>query len=223
LSRPDPEAAGVAGAALDPELRAEIRAALAEAVRLGLIGTGNLDEHIEHSVAMGRAAVRATGGVPERLLDLGSGGGLPGAVLAAQWRDCEVVLLDASTRRGAVLDRALTVLGAGRSRVVIGRAEALGHDPELRERFPVVTARAFGAPPVTAECATGFVAVAGVAVVAEPAGGAPDRWSDDGLASLGLRVERRSTDPALVVLRKVEAAPSARPRSVGRPAKRPLW
>ena len=223
MSGPDPEAVGAAGAPLDPGLRAEIRAALRQAVRLGLIGTGDLDEHIDHALAMGRAAVVATGGVPPRLLDLGSGGGLPGVVLAARWPACETVLLDASARRGEVLAGALALLGTSRGRVVVGRAEALGHEPELRETFPVVVARAFGAPPVTAECATGFVAVGGAVIVAEPAAAAPDRWSEDGLAALGLRLERRSTDPALVVLRKVDVAPRTMPRKVGRPAKRPLW
>lgn len=200
-----------------------VHAALAEAVRLGVIGTGALGDHIAHAEAMGRAVVAALHGVPDRLLDLGSGGGLPGIVLAARWPECEVVLLDASTRRCALLDRALERLSRHRGRVVVGRAETLAHGAALREQYAAVTARAFGPPAVTAECATGFVRSGGVIVVAEPTDAAPDRWPVAALEHLQLAVVARSESPALVVLRKQGTLADDLPRRTGRPAKRPLW
>lgn len=210
-------------AELDREWRAVVSEALRDSVRLGLIGTGELDGHIDHAVAMGAAVARALRGVPQRLLDLGSGGGLPGIVLAALWPHCHVVLLDASSRRGDVLRRAADHLDARNARVVVGRAETLAHDADLRERFAAVTARAFGPPPATAECATGFVEVGGVVVVAEPSNPDSERWPVDGLEAFGMRVRERHTAPAMVVLEKMHPADAGTPRSVGRPSKRPRW
>ena len=47
-------------------------------------------------------------------------------------------------------------------------AEAAGHDPLLRGQFDLVTARSFGRPAVTAECAAPFLRREGLLVVSEP-------------------------------------------------------
>ena len=77
---------------------------------------------------------------PGRLLDLGSGGGLPGMVIAAVRPDLEVHLLDATAKKVAFLEDAATALGLTVT-VHHGRAEDLGRTG-LRGRFDVVTARA---------------------------------------------------------------------------------
>src|SRR5690606_17211507 len=128
-----------------------------------------------------------------RVLDLGSGGGVPGLVLAVRRPDLDVVLLDAMSRRCTFLEAAAAELGlAGRVRVVCERAEVAARDPELRGTFDVVVARSFAAPPVTAECAAGFLRVGGRLLVSEP----PDhtgeeRWPAAPLDELGLTVGRR--------------------------------
>ena len=96
---------------------------------------------------------------PARWLDLGSGGGLPGLVLAQHWPDTPAVLLDASERRTAFLSEAVLELGwADRVHVVRARAEEAGSvHSGFRAGFDVVWARSFGSPPVTAECAAPFL------------------------------------------------------------------
>src|SRR5918995_1949681 len=66
---------------------------------LGFLGPGSVRVHIEH--AKGFAA--ASDGTPERFADLGSGGGVPGLVLALHWETAQAVLLEAGERRGALL------------------------------------------------------------------------------------------------------------------------
>jgi 16S rRNA (guanine527-N7)-methyltransferase len=112
-----------------------------------------------------------------------------------------------------------------RVRVVEGRAERLGHDPELRERFDLVTARSFARPAVTAEVATGFVRAGGLVVVSEPPDPAPERWPASSLEALGfgpaIAVEAQGAHYACIP--KTAPAPAEMPRPVGRAGKRPLW
>jgi 16S rRNA (guanine527-N7)-methyltransferase len=74
----------------------------------------------------------------QRVLDVGSGAGLPGIVLAVARPDLEVTLLEPLARRATFLDEVVEQLGLPRVTVVRGRAEEYAGKME----FPVVTARA---------------------------------------------------------------------------------
>jgi 16S rRNA (guanine527-N7)-methyltransferase len=190
----------------------------------GLLGpTIPIADHIAHARALGRCLVETLGQLPHRLLDLGSGGGIPGLVLATDWPDIDVVLLDAQQRATDTLTEAIDLLGLPRCRALRGRAEDLARSDTWREHFDAVTARSFGPPAVAAECASGFLETGGVMIVAEPPG-APPRWDPVGLTSLGLElVAQQSVPVAVAALRKVCATPADVPRASGRPAKRPRW
>jgi 16S rRNA (guanine527-N7)-methyltransferase len=124
------------GDAFEPILRyADLL--LAEAVPRGLLGPHEAprlwDRHLLNSAAVA-ALLPPTGSV----VDLGSGAGLPGVVLALCIPTLEVTLLDATRRRTDFLTEVVDLLALGdRVRVVWGRAEAL---PPLRA--DVVVARA---------------------------------------------------------------------------------
>jgi 16S rRNA (guanine527-N7)-methyltransferase len=99
-------------------------AVLARSHELGHIGDPDLEGHIDH--ALGFAG--ALGTVPRRALDLGSGGGLPGLVLARHWPASVWVLLDGSPKRTGFLADAVEELElTDRVTVVTGRAEEVGH------------------------------------------------------------------------------------------------
>lgn len=158
---------------------------------------------------------------PGAALDLGSGGGVPGLLLAEVWSGTAFVLLDADRRRASFLDRAVIDLGwAERVRVIHGRAEEEGRRPELRGRFDFVSARSFGPPAVVAECGAPFLRVGGVLVVSDPPGGPAGRWPADGLAKLGLTGEAGS---GVTVLHQETRCPDKYPRRAGVPARRPLF
>lgn len=198
-------------------------AALLERARsLGVLGPAPVAAHIAHAEAF----VRAWGAVPPaRALDLGSGGGIPGLVLATRWPTTSVALVEASNRRAAFLQRAVVALGMEeRVWVVHDRAEVVGRVPGLRGTFDVVCARAFGPPAVTAECGAPFLRVGGQLIVSEPPQLDPARWPPSGLARLGLRlVEVREEGARVVVCVQEEPCPERYPRRVGVPRKRPLW
>ncbi|WP_348536998.1 16S rRNA (guanine(527)-N(7))-methyltransferase RsmG [Nocardioides sp. 503] len=78
--------------------------------------------------------------VPEgsTLVDLGSGAGLPGVVLAIARADVQVTLVEPLLRRTTFLEEAIATLGLDNVEVVRGRAESLHGE----RRFDVVTSRA---------------------------------------------------------------------------------
>ncbi len=126
------------------------------------------------------------------ILDLGSGGGLPGLVIAIRWPAATLVLLDANERRTEFLQRAVRRCGLGeRVAVVHQRAEVCGRDPEYRGTFDGVVVRSFGAPAVVAECGAPFLRQGGWLIVSEPPRASGEdghraRWPAAGVAQVGL-------------------------------------
>jgi 16S rRNA (guanine527-N7)-methyltransferase len=142
--------------------------------------------------------------------------------LALTWPASQWVLLDANARRGAFLEQVIGELRLHeRVVVLVERAEEAAQAERWRGAFDLVTARSFGPPAVTAECASGFLRAGGRLVVSEPPSDAEGRWPPDGLSKLGLADLGRSG--AVRVLLQVSATPQRFPRRVGVPAKRPLW
>lgn len=203
---------------------------LRQAQDLGFVGPGAIEAQVGHgnafarAVAVGWAEAGGAGPHPDRVADLGSGGGLPALVLALLWSDAEVTLIEAGHRRAAFLNHAVNRLRiGGRVTVVEGRAELVGRDTRHRASYRAVTSRAFGPPAVTAECGAPLLGVGGVLVVSEPPAG-PPRWPPHGLATLGMgpaTVGR--SEPRFAVVAQIQLCPERYPRRVGVPSKRPLF
>ena len=241
--------------ALTPAESEAIEVVLARSRSLGFLGPGSVRVQVEHAlgftagpVGPGRVgaegSARSPGGpldgsgqtagaavaVPvHRMLDLGSGGGVPGLVLALAWPAAEVVLLDAAARRVAFLAEAVAELGLGdRVSVVQARAETGGRDPMLRAGFDLVVARGFGPPAVTAECGAAFLREGGRLLVSDPPVEddrvTEERWPPGGLAQVGLVVEQTWRQPFHYrSMRLTSPFPDRFPRRDGIPAKRPLF
>lgn len=161
---------------------------LRQAQRFGFFGDREITEAVEHSQSFVEAIGDLSPGA--RLLDLGSGGGLPGLVLADAHPGVDVVLLDRRRKRTDFLERA--VLRLGWRHVTVLAADARDLVAEVTEgrvdRFDVVTARGFGPPEFTLRTASAVCRPGGVIVISEPPTG--DRWSDELLAELGVAGER---------------------------------
>ena len=191
---------------------------------MGFLGPGAVTRHIEHSTAMLTCLPHGE----LRVVDLGSGGGVPGLVMACQRKEITLVLLDSGRRRCAFLRQAVETLGlSGRAEVVEERAESAARSGTLRESADAVVARSFGPPAVTAECAVGFLRVGGQLVVSEPPGDTlAHRWPPDGLEALGFSPAspcRRDGDEGTFVRMVKTRADDRWPRRVGIPTKRPWW
>src|SRR4051794_36896370 len=106
-ARPDGAGRSASGAQDGETRTSDLVAVLEESRRLGFLGPGPVDVHIAHALAF-------TAGRPEatRAVDLGSGGGVPGLVLAQlAWPQCRWVLVDSMVRRCAFLREAVEDLG----------------------------------------------------------------------------------------------------------------
>lgn len=94
------------------------------------------EQAVSHHLLDSLAILPAVGNGP--LLDVGSGGGLPGIPLAIARPDLPVTLLDSNSKKTAFLTQAAIELGLAQVRVHTGRVEDL-----TGVRFPVITSRAF--------------------------------------------------------------------------------
>ncbi len=143
--------------------------ALGDAQRLGFLGARPIDEVIEHA----RGFVDALDSIEGSIVDLGTGGGVPGLVIAHDRSDLHVTLIDRRTKRTDFLERVVSRLGwAERVEVIAGDAERVA--VEQQSRFDAVVARGFGPPEETLELAIRLVRPGGTIVISEPPEG--DRW-----------------------------------------------
>ena len=203
----------------------------AAAAVLDLVGPaklgGNFAEEMLDALAPLGVAELAGGG---RVLDVGSGGGLPGVPVAICRPDLSVTLLDANRRKAAFLSDVVWALELDDCRVVSERAEVWGHMPGERGSYDLVLARGVAALPVLLELTLPFVRVGGLAVLHKGPGLEEERaeagkavallggsWRGSWWYEPGRGVRR-----ALFVVRKVAATPAAYPRRSGIPARRPL-
>jgi len=163
-----------------------------------------------------------------RILDVGSGNGVPGipiAILEPLW---SVELLDSDNKKCGFLDMFCKKYAIKNEHIIVGRAEALGRGA-MRESYDIVFSRALGKLPVALELAGSFVKTGGMLIV--PHG---TSWSTElkdsslVLETLGLQLieskEYRLEQTSFLALLfdKVGQTPSTYPRAVGVPEKKPL-
>lgn len=165
-----------------------------------------------------------------RLVDVGSGGGLPAIVLALALPRLNVVAVESIRKKCAFIEEVGLLMGLSNLRVECARAEDLGHSA-LRESFDVAVTRAVAPMAVLAEICLPLVRVGGVVVAMK--GSISDQECIEGqnaLAILGaVGGTARQVQPFpgaenrwLHVARKASSTPPDYPRRAGVPQKRPL-
>lgn len=136
LPAPPQSAVGLFGPAL-PVVRRYGELLAGAGVERGLIGPREVDRLWERHL-MNCAAIAEQIPADSHVVDVGSGAGLPGIVLAAFRPDLRVTLLEPLLRRTVFLNEALDVLELDNAEVLRGRAEEWAN----RMGADVVTARA---------------------------------------------------------------------------------
>jgi 16S rRNA (guanine527-N7)-methyltransferase len=101
---------------------------------------GNLwYSHILHALSLLFLVRLPMGG---RVLDLGTGGGLPGIPLSIVRQDLDMVLIDSIQKKVRAVEDMIEQLGIRNVRVVCGRAEDIGGQEGFARSFDVVVVRA---------------------------------------------------------------------------------
>jgi 16S rRNA (guanine527-N7)-methyltransferase len=161
------------------------------------------------------------------IVDLGSGGGIPGLILAEVFPEAIVTLLDGRSSRVELLREFAEILGWGYRLQIIGeRAEEFARIPGSREAYQIVVARGFGRPAAVAECAAPLLAPGGSLIVSEPPSleASEARWDRPTLGALGLDLHfERANALQYARLERIGVCPPQYPRRVGIPEKRPLF
>jgi 16S rRNA (guanine527-N7)-methyltransferase len=165
-----------------------------------------------------------------RLVDVGSGGGMPGLPLKIAFPSLSIALIESVNKKAEFLRETVRDLGLRDVEVVAQRAEIAARDSAHRDSYDWATARALGPLPVVIELCAPFLAPGGLLVAqrsgdldadivhAAPAFKALRMWS-----RTPVYLELRGLEGhGLVVGEKYATTPGAYPRRPGMPRKRPL-
>lgn len=168
---------------------------------------------------------------PQRLIDVGSGAGFPGAPLAIARPTWQVVLLEATRKKVRFLEVLVAELGLRNVSVCWGRAEEVAHDPAHREQYDVAVARALAPLPTLLELSLPFVRPGGYLLAPKgpnphaevaAAGRALDVLGGTIQEIVPVQVPLLEEPRTVIVVHKQHQTPAVYPRPPGRPAKRPL-
>jgi 16S rRNA (guanine527-N7)-methyltransferase len=213
------EAAGVGGDVA--ERLAAYGALLLEANRkVNLTGAKDAEALLPHLLD----ALTLVNDINDSLVDVGSGGGLPGIPLAIV-TGARVVLIEPTAKKAAFLERALLALGV-QGEAIAERAEVVARDERFREQFAFATARAVSRAPTVAELTVPFLRLGGRALLQRTVMDPREHQAlEDAAPMLGATlVEERELDGdrRILVLEKTCPTEQRFPRRNGVPEKRPL-
>ncbi len=187
--------------------------------------------HIDEALALA-AALDAHGVLASPVIDIGTGGGLPGLPLKIARPELEITLVEANRKKAQFLREAVADLGLAGITVICGRAEELARDAAHRETYALALARAVAPLRTLLELTLPFLQMGGM--LAAPKGSSAAREieaAEHALRTLGGEVVRceplsvpnaRKPTPTLVIVKKVARTPDSYPRRAGMAKKRPL-
>jgi len=173
-------------------------------------------------------------GKPLRILDVGSGAGLPGLALAIVRPKWSFVSLEATEKKVMFQKKVCQTLKLKNVQIIHGRAEDLAIQNNLRESFDVVTARALAQMSILAELILAFLKIEGLGVFWKGSSVSEELAKAQGaIQQMGCRLEKiasytldiedeQPADFSLVVCKKIAHTPKIYPRVFGLIKKNPL-
>ena len=165
------------------------------------------------------------------LIDVGTGAGFPGLLLALWQPEIRVTLMDALRKRLDFLQAAAEALGLDNVRLLHARAEDAGRQAEHREHYDAAVARAVAPMPVLAEYLLPFVRVGGRALCWKGPAALEEMTQARRAAQLlggqigeplPMPIPGRDWQHLLIPIDKRSPTPKSYPRKAGTPSKAPL-
>jgi 16S rRNA (guanine527-N7)-methyltransferase len=166
-----------------------------------------------------------------RVLDVGSGVGVPGIPLKVMRPTWSLALVESIGKRARFLEDAVERLGFEDVTVLNKRAEEIGAAPGWHDSADLVVARAVAALPTLLELCAPLVAAGGYLALTKGANAATEA-AQAGAAAQALNLKQIAIWQApedlgigsghIAVYRKTGATPSGYPRRIGLAASRPI-
>ncbi|MFC2034409.1 16S rRNA (guanine(527)-N(7))-methyltransferase RsmG, partial [Chloroflexota bacterium] len=100
----------------------------------------------------------------QRIIDIGSGAGIPGLPLKILRPEIKLTLLDATQKKATFLKHITQTLGLNDIKIITGRAEEIAHAKEYRESFDIVLSRAVAPLPTLVELTLPFCNIGGISI-----------------------------------------------------------
>lgn len=174
--------------------------------------------------------------IPEksRLLDVGSGAGLPALPIAVCRPDLRVNTVDSTAKKVNFIRETAAMLELNNVGAICARAETLGHDPSFREKFDVVTARAVARLNALNELCLPFVKDGGIFIAMK------SRLADEEISEAGQSIKvlggkledvisfqllggEEPLERSLVIIRKIKSTPINYPRQYSQISSKPIF
>ena len=163
----------------------------------------------------------------KKVIDIGTGGGFPGAILAINNPEKEFVLLDSLKKRLNVIDELLKEVEIGNAKTLHSRVEDAGMSKEYRGTFDLALTRAVSSMPVLLEYALPLLKVNGFFIAYK---GEEEEDFNNALNILGgelvriedAKMEKYGISHRFIIIKKTKETPKKYPRKAGTPLKNPL-
>jgi len=161
-----------------------------------------------------------------RLIDVGTGAGIPGLPLKILFPQIKLVLLEATVKKAAFLYHMKHKFDLDNVEIVVGRAEEVAHLAQYREKFDVVLSRGVAPLPTLVELTLPFSTIGG-SFIAQKKGSIDLEISqaDKAIGLLGgklrevkgIDLEEFTDKRWLIIIDKVSPTPKLYPRRPGMP------
>ena len=170
-------------------------------------------------------------GSKSQIIDIGTGGGIPGIPIKIVFPEIKLTLLEATRKKTEFLSHIVSRLGLTDTDIVTGRAEEIGHLDTYREQFDTVLSRAVAPLATLVELTLPFCTLSGE-VIAYKKGDIEEeaRQAEKAIALMGGKMKKITNvtipelagDRKLIAIEKITPTPDKYPRRPGMPAKRPV-
>ncbi|WP_409303549.1 16S rRNA (guanine(527)-N(7))-methyltransferase RsmG [Peribacillus sp. SCS-155] len=168
---------------------------------------------------------------PHKICDVGAGAGFPSIPLKICFPHIQISIVDSLNKRISFLEHLAAALKLENAFFYHDRAETFGQNPEHREAYDIVTARAVARMSVLSELCLPLVKPDGTFIAMKAASSNEEmETGDKAIRTLGGKVEgvnhfllpQENSERNIIIIRKVKSTPKKYPRKPGTPNKMPI-